>query len=229
MAEKIPEPKLGTRIAWITRELKAIVATGNNQFDQSKKALSIQDVEEALRPLLGEHGVVINWSVKTAAQVDRLWRLDFHVTVFNAEDLDDKIEADWMDVGNSPSAAASFAVKGYYRRLFHLADEEDQQAIGAAPPRRAQRQGAESAALPQAAGDAGSETNGSSAPVSEPEDLAILAGLASTLKAPWDDRYLRQEIKAHGVSSVRQRLILLHARDCGKSPCDHVATLAGLK
>ena len=131
--EYLPPRKLGERIAWITAKVGPIVATGNNQYDRDGKAMSIMDVEGALAPLFAEAGVVTNWSVTTAALIDKVWRLDFHVTISASDNPQDKIEADWMDIGNSPSAARSFAVKGYYRCLFHLADAEDHQPPGIPP------------------------------------------------------------------------------------------------
>jgi hypothetical protein len=77
--------------------------------------------------------------------------------------------------------------------------------------------------------------NGSVAPAPEAlvptdEDLADLFALGRTLRKPADAVMVRNEVAEHGLAAVRRRLILAHAepRNCGKSPCSHVAQLAGL-
>lgn len=238
------ERPLGVRLAEITGKVAPIVATGTNQFDRNKKAMSVQDVEEALRPLLAEAGVVTNWSVTNALQLDsgqKLWQLNFHVTVYSSDDAADKIESDWMDVGTSPTAAASFAVKGYYRRLFHLADADDELAATPQVKPKTVRQAVDQIA--QAYGDPAPQAQGATSPSpsqgSEADpplastetgelDLTDLFELAHTLSEPRTNVVVTNRVSKVGVAVTRRELILAHARDHGVA-CDHVSQLAGLK
>jgi hypothetical protein len=217
---------LGERISWITGQVAPIEATGQNRF--SKAAMSVEDVEDALRPLFAEAGVVALWSCtghETSQDKEAAWLLNFRVAIYADDHPEDRIEADWFDVGSSPSAAESFAVKGFYRRLFHLASAEDEQRKAGAPPRRRQERGAEPKENGETvSGPSRSAQDGSSAPVPEPEELATVTGLASTLTKPWADAYLRQEVTTHGLDAVLRRLKLAHAepRNCGRVDCQHV-------
>jgi hypothetical protein len=226
---------VGDRISSITAAVKPIVATGNNQFDRDKKALSVMDIEEALRPLLAEFGVVVNWSITNAALLEpqKLWRLDFHVTVFASGDPDDKLEAEWMDIGTSPSAAASFAVKGYYRRLFHLAEAEDDlqtvTTVAAKKPATLRRYANE---IKKTWGPEPQVAQGEEPlreePASPDLDLTDLFALARTLRNPATNLQVKNEVAEHGLEGVRRRLIMAHARDCNSPACEHVVALSGL-
>jgi hypothetical protein len=247
---------LGERLSWITGQLAPIEATGHNRF--SKAALSVEDVEDALRPLFAEAGVVALWSItgwESSPDKEAAWLVKFHVTLMRAEENTplpdvmilpkdstltaipqthtDRLEADWFDVGSSPMAAQSFAVKGFYRRLFHLASAEDEskQAAGPAKPKNVREavkqiaqtygdpaQSVQEATPPHSPGDG---TDPTPAP-------AELLSLGVSLKEPWHEIYLKQELAKHGEAAVRRRLVMLHARDHGPA-CDHVAQLAGLK
>jgi hypothetical protein len=228
-------PTLGERLSWITGQVDPIVASGMDQF--KNVAMSIEDIENAIRPLLAEAGVVTRWSLVSDEHFkdgnQTLWKTLLHVTVFRDDDAKDCIEADWSDIGTSPTAAHSFTVKGYYRRLFHLGASEDElkQAAGPAKPKNVQQavkqiaqtygdpgQPAQSATSPQPTGDGADPTLAST----------DLLPLAVSIKEPWAEIYLKQELAKHGEASVRRRLVMLHARDHGPA-CDHVAQLAGLK
>lgn len=65
--------------------------------------------------------------------------------------------------------------------------------------------------------------------IAEDDDLIDLFALARTLRTPATMYQVRNEVAAQGVAAVRRRLILAHGRDCKKTPCEHVAALAGLK
>jgi hypothetical protein len=52
--------------------------------------------------------------------------------------------------------------------------------------------------------------------------------LARTLKEPRTVLEVNNKIAKQGIGPVRMELILAHGRDCKKTPCEHVAALAGL-
>lgn len=123
------------RLAAITAEV-AVKATGKTAFGPTA-TISITDAERALGDLTAKHGVVTGyrWNAKPEQQ-GSLWLADLTVWMVNADDPDDEREETVYDVGNSPSAAVSYAIKRYYRALFHLADEQDEQRTvsGSHPP-----------------------------------------------------------------------------------------------
>jgi hypothetical protein len=61
------------------------------------------------------------------------------------------------------------------------------------------------------------------------EDRQPLYVLARTLKTPRTVLEVDNKIAKQGVGPVRMELILAHGRDCKKTPCEHVAQLAGLR
>lgn len=120
------------RLAAITGAVGSIRATGRTA--QQQPTISIADVEDALRGLLAEHGVVTGYRWNTlptivhAGEKVTTWQADLTVWLVNADKPDDAREDRITDIGTSPSAAVSFALKRYYRALFHLADESDEGA-----------------------------------------------------------------------------------------------------
>jgi hypothetical protein len=130
---------LDEKIDWVMGELDGIHATGTNQF--SATALSIGDVEGALRPLLSRAGIVIRFAYATDASgkarldpIDKgLWQAQLQAAVSGGgEDF----QEDWADIGGNPMAATSFARKGYLKALFHITEAGDE--TGSTPsPRKA--------------------------------------------------------------------------------------------
>lgn len=134
-------PTLHQRLAAIQADIAPIEPTGQNEY--KKPALSIGDVEEALRPLFAEHGVLTRWRRKELERIEpRLWRAVLICRMTNTDDHEDRFEEEWEDVGSNPSAAYSFTRKGYYKAVFHLADASDDQITAEAPTPRQQRQAA---------------------------------------------------------------------------------------
>ncbi len=236
-------PTLGERLSWITETVAPIDPTGTNQF--SKPAMSIEDIENAIRPLLARAGVVTRWSLVSDEHFkdgnQTLWKTLLHVTVYRDDDPSDCIDADWADVGTSPTAAHSFTVKGYYRRLFHLADATDELITTAGPPAKAKtvqqavKQIAATYGLPdqQAPGAISSQPKGketdptpASAELTGELDMQALFTLARTLKTPRTVLEVSNKVSKQSYDAVRRELILAHSRDHGAA-CEHVAGLAG--
>lgn len=132
------------RLSAIAEEVGAIKATGKTA--QGAVTISISDVEEALGERMVKHGVVTGYrwndapvmrEITTAGKINQrtgeigpegkmvLWQADLTIWLANADKPDEKIEDRVCDIGSNPSAAVSFALKRYYRALFHLADEDD--------------------------------------------------------------------------------------------------------
>jgi hypothetical protein len=235
-----PQPlwTLGERLSWITGQVAPIEATGHNRF--SKAALSIEDVEDALRPLFAEAGVVALWSCtgfETAPDKEAAWLCKFHVVIYASNNPLDKIEADWFDVGSSPMSAQSFAVKGFYRRLFHLASADDESVKASAARRTAQvREPVRDAPAASQAPEPSSDRPGAFSyaatgrenPTQLEEPPVDIIRLASTLKEPWHPKFLAQEFGRLKEETVRRRLVTAHLNECGPA-CEHVAVLAGMK
>lgn len=125
----VATPNLYQRLNKVAAEV-AVRATGKTA--QGQRTMSISDVEEALSDLLSSHGVVTGYSFNSKPEIvsqvgnSSLWLADLTVWMVNADDPEDKRTDIAFDVGTSPSAAVSFALKRFYRALFHLADEEDE-------------------------------------------------------------------------------------------------------
>jgi Topoisomerase DNA binding C4 zinc finger len=123
---KAPEParSLYGRLSAVQHGLGRIPPTGKNPF--GGEALSIGDVEAAIRPLLVEHGVLTLWSYVSLTQLEKgMWMAHLKVRLQNADDETDCHDDEWIDVGNNPMAATSFARKGYWKALFHIAEPGD--------------------------------------------------------------------------------------------------------
>ena len=122
---------LHERVLAIATEVGKIHATGENQ--QKKAAVSVYDVENAIRELFAKEGILTRWSFVSMerykepikAGIMTMFSLTLRVKFVNALDPSDQFEDEWTDVGNSPAGAASFVRKGYYKALFHLAAEGD--------------------------------------------------------------------------------------------------------
>jgi hypothetical protein len=121
-SEAKPARNLYQKIATVQANLGDVEATGRSQYANS--AISIGDVEHALRPLLADVGVVTRWQYVGLEQLDKaLWRAHLRVIVSDGET---SFEDEWIDVGGNPMAATSFARKGYLKALFHLSEERDE-------------------------------------------------------------------------------------------------------
>lgn len=118
------------RLGEIQKAVDHIKATGKTA--QGRPTLSITDIEDALGDLFAVHGVltpytytvdpIIHWPESKMP----LWQVDITLRMISADSKNDYIECRLIDVGGSPSAAVSFALKRFYRALFHLSDEQDE-------------------------------------------------------------------------------------------------------
>lgn len=150
-----PAPGIYERIALITGEAQ-VKATGKTE--QGGVAMSIADVERVIGDLCAKHGVVTRWTDVSLESYEqptrngsmRMWLRHMRVKVVNADLPDEAFEDDWTDIGTNPMAAASFVRKGYYRALFHLADEADE-AKGVTPDEGGGQQVASGPATPRTA------------------------------------------------------------------------------
>jgi len=153
------------RLQKIAMEVGAVELTGTNRF--GKKALSIGDVENEIRGAMAGHGVISRWSILEARPLVEgkmaEWIVTCQVVLTNADRAEDCCIDQMMDTGSSVTAASSFCAKNYYRKLFHLAEDESDgkpQPVTqngttqrAAPPRNVDRQTGEVVeARPSAAG-----------------------------------------------------------------------------
>jgi hypothetical protein len=125
------------RISAITAAVGPVEATSKTAATAGgKKAVGIEDVEEALGPLLALHGVVTEWTSSAPPERIQLpardgtfdvWMVRLRVRLINADSPDDRMDwADWADIGSNPIAASSFARKAFYKALFHIAAAEDE-------------------------------------------------------------------------------------------------------
>lgn len=118
------------RLALVQSQITVRV-TGKNE--KEKPAISIQDTERALRDLLVENGIVTVWGFdkrESYVQPTRsgqmtMWHVSGNVRVVNADKAEDFFSEPVGDVGTNPSAAMSFARKGFYKSLFHIAEKDD--------------------------------------------------------------------------------------------------------
>lgn len=101
----------------------------------SQKTFSIQDVENAIDDLFVKNGILSDYTAIGPPTLYEpfgvsakfaMWGQGIKIRIWNADQPTESIEADSYDVGNSPSAAVSYALKRYYKALFHIADEKDE-------------------------------------------------------------------------------------------------------
>ena len=132
MTAETPIKTLAGRLLAITAEVGPVKATGKSPFS-GEPAQSIGDIEDALRPLLIKHGVLIRFRGRQLTKVDREWVTEV-TAVVGATDLPgEDVLDDWADCGSTPAAAYSFARKSYMKATFHIADTEEH-AAGKKPP-----------------------------------------------------------------------------------------------
>lgn len=115
------------KIAQVSKAVGQVEATSKNQY--GKEAIGIGDAENAVRDALADAGIVTIWSNPEIADIGqgKLWQATLHVVVVNADNPAERVEADWLDVGGNAAAACSFARKGFYKALLHMAVNEDEQ------------------------------------------------------------------------------------------------------
>lgn len=126
-----PKPNVYQRIAAVTTTVGEIERGSRNQYNRA--AIGIEDVEEALAPVLASHGLVTAWRYisldflpDAARGNEQVWQAHLGVELINADDPEDRVTGEWIDIGSNPMAATSFARKGYYKATFHLAAEGDE-------------------------------------------------------------------------------------------------------
>jgi hypothetical protein len=142
--DRIPQPArtLHQRICAVSGALGPVERGSQNQY--RKPAVGIDDLEEALGPLLAEHGIVTEWSygrppfspddqplrhleMQGQDGTYGLWMAHLRCRLVNADDPADATDwADWWDIGSNPMAATSFARKGFLKAVFHVAAAEDE-------------------------------------------------------------------------------------------------------
>lgn len=123
---------LRQRIQEVAGKVQKVEATGRNQL--RAEAISIEDVEEAIGPLLADAGIITRWSDESLSSYREptksgemtMWQVRQRVRVESADNPEDGFEDFAEDIGTNPAAAKSFARKAYYKALFHItgADEE---------------------------------------------------------------------------------------------------------
>ena len=184
------------RLSAITAEIKAISPTGKTAF--KTPALSIADVEDALRELLAKHGIVTGYTFLSKPEVvtTNMWMVNLRVFFFNADKPDDKMECDVFDIGNSPSGAVSFALKRLFRAVFHLADADEEGV-----PR--ERKTAQSEAPGNGAGTGAP----SQPPLPTPRDTLLLK--ISTLGAVRYGKAWRESVQALARSIIAREFKLV--------------------
>lgn len=195
-------PNLYQRLASIAGEVKGIKATGRTAQNMGNQStLSISDIEDALRPLMAKHGVVVrhSWNAepKVVEQSERgfkVYQVDLTIRAINADDPADAVEDRVIDFASSPSGGVSFALKRYYRALFHLADDEESPQAGVAErPSSALRGG--SAPAPRAP-----QGPPAAAPKSEAGAVQPVArGAAEKPQSPSSDPLVREAQTRLGV------------------------------
>jgi hypothetical protein len=115
---------LQQKLVAVAKQVGKIKFEGKNQY--GKAALSIYDVENAIREPLAEAGILTRWSSTEAYDLEgtKGWRVVLSVTISDADGGESFVDT-VTDTGSTISGAVSFAKKQYYRGLFHLADEEE--------------------------------------------------------------------------------------------------------
>lgn len=129
---------LAARIAAISKDLGAIQKGGHNR-EQNYDFIEYAAVSGKIRELLDKHGVAIIPSVTSYERDDVKsargatgyhYTLQMHFTAINAEDPQDKLEADWMgestDWGDKGiNKAETSGTKYFYMRLFNISEKGD--------------------------------------------------------------------------------------------------------
>jgi len=129
---------LAARIAAISKDLGAIQKGGHNK-EQHYDFIEYAAVSGKIRELLDQHGVAIIPSVSNYERDDVKsksgatgyhYTLQMHFTAINADDPNDKLEADWMgestDWGDKGiNKAETSGTKYFYMRLFNISEKGD--------------------------------------------------------------------------------------------------------
>lgn len=129
---------LAARIAAISKDLGAIQKGGHNR-EQHYDFIEYAAVSGKIRELLDKHGVAIIPSVTSYERDDVKSRngatgyhytLQMHFMAINADDPQDKLEADWMgestDWGDKGiNKAETSGTKYFYMRLFNISEKGD--------------------------------------------------------------------------------------------------------
>ena len=213
------------RLASVTAGVK-VRATGRTA--QGQRTISIKDAEDALGDLMAEHGVVsgYHWNARpeVVGQEGKVstWLADITVWMVNADDREDRLEDHLYDVGSSPSAAVSFALKRYYRAVFHLADESDEnRSVSGGRDEQTQSRSTEgrSNGHAQAAEPLAPDDTQYKPTVEETEMLVRLA--QALPKTPHDGAWVSEQLGRVSYRSLRDALLHQHRGQCGDS-CEHV-------
>lgn len=213
---------------------------------QGRATFSIEDIEKGIDELFVNHGILSDYSFNEPPTLYEqfgvsfraaMWGVNIHHRIYNAENPSDRIEADLFDVGSSPSAAVSYALKRYFKAMFHVAEVADEaRNAGAGMPENEPKQ-PKPLTNPKVqvvnkdgeinASSESSEATGGDAPATEqvPQGSAIpappstgegpsveeLVALAATLpaEAHWNEKKVRAMLgsPAFPASKVKAQLV----------------------
>jgi hypothetical protein len=127
-------PNLYQRMLAVMGEIGSLRPTGGDQF--RNPAISIEDVENALREALVKHRLVTlsdalpgsleRYEEETKNGKQTLWAQTVLVTFINPDKPEERETVHSIDIGGNPSAAVSFALKRCYKAHFHIGEAEDE-------------------------------------------------------------------------------------------------------
>lgn len=122
------------RMLAVMEEIGTLKPTGGDQF--RNPAISIEDVENALRVALVKHRLVTlsdalpgsleRYEEETKSGKQTLWGQTVLVTFINPDKPEEREAVHSIDIGGNPSAAVSFALKRCYKAHFHIGETEDE-------------------------------------------------------------------------------------------------------
>lgn len=142
----MPANTLAAKLAAISKEIGAVAKSGKNT-EQHYDFIEYAVVSGKMRELLDKHGVMIVPSVtgyEKEVITSRQGRTGFHFvitmhfTAINAEDKDDRIEANWLgeasDFGDKAvNKAETSGTKYFYMRLLNISEKGEQEADAVTP------------------------------------------------------------------------------------------------
>lgn len=205
-------PNLHQRLLLAISQIDRVKATGKTA--QGVKTMSIADVEGAIKKALAENGIITRpshhekpiWNPEAKPAV---WEVDLIIRVVNADDPNDFYEDRTCDVGSNPSAAVSWAVKRYWKAVFHLSDDDERAGQSYEP------------AIPGARRSSYGDSPRQAPPRSEPPVAAVSSGSAARIASlhnslpanmQWTPAVLKAKLGHPDPASVISELEQLHAR-----------------
>lgn len=137
---------LAAKLAKIGQEIGKIGKTGTNG-QQGYKFIEYGTIAGRIRELFDKYQIIIVPSVKdyTVEEISNSrgssgyhYTLNMHFTVINGENMEEKIESDWLgesaDYGDKGiNKAETSATKYFLMRLFNISEKDDQEADATSP------------------------------------------------------------------------------------------------